>query len=730
MAGARGGLRGLMAALAQLEHRMDLLRQYEDMLRRYTGKQAGYVSGVRQDSSSFLAYVRPFPQGEVAGLLFDLERLQQTLGGSQAGQRLAERGFAFVLLATEGVNAFVEEFNDTVYLIEAAGKWTGALRLGIYTTDASEALDYYRKRNLAILSGIFVLAGFVALGGYMILRDSSREMRLARLRSEFVSNVSHELRTPLAAIRMNAETLVRGRYRSTEKHDSLLNNVMRESERLSRLVDNILTFSQIESGRKNYNFREVEPEHMVRATLEPFEAAEHIQDVRQLELKIDTVEQIRDGQRLQLELMAPVEPYRTTSASWHDRLERFSQNVTNQAMTIVRGLHMPGTKGRRYTSYAYRQPVIPYEYQRVAEVPMDWKFLLDLEDFDPPGIVKGKEYSQAGYDDNQWADIQIGQAWEDQGYDRYDLGAWYRAEIEVEVKDDGAPVYMGFGGVDLHGYVYLNGELIGAHHVWDQPFILDISEGVNRHGKNTVAIFVYDGAGMGGIYGTIDIHQPLGDTSLNQFIANRGGSVHNYTSRYEIPPNVFLVHAGKTYSESSPHENFSGLVGHSKQYASYASTAPHIPYAHRVIAAVPDQWKFNLDYGTLTAKQYAQYPRADYDDSNWPQIRIGQAWEDQGLPGYDEAAWYRATVEVEAEDDKLVYMAFGGVDKDAWVYVNGQLVGEHHIWDRPFIIDISDAVNYHGENLIAIRVYDGAGMGGIYGLINIHQLEGRTHSAK
>jgi hypothetical protein len=39
-------------------------------------------------------------------------------------------------------------------------------------------------------------------------------------------------------------------------------------------------------------------------------------------------------------------------------------------------------------------------------------------------------------------------------------------------------------------------------------------------------------------------------------------------------------------------------------------------------------------------------------------------------------------------------------------------------------------VNYHGKNLIAIRVYDGAGMGGIYGLINIHQLEGRTHSAK
>lgn len=86
--------------------------------------------------------------------------------------------------------------------------------------DPSSAIEYYRNRNLVILTGIFALAGSVALGGYLILRDSTREMHLARLRSEFVSNVSHELRTPLEAIRMNAETLVSGRYRSPEKHDA------------------------------------------------------------------------------------------------------------------------------------------------------------------------------------------------------------------------------------------------------------------------------------------------------------------------------------------------------------------------------------------------------------------------------------------------------------------------------------------------------------------------------
>jgi beta-galactosidase/beta-glucuronidase len=77
---------------------------------------------------------------------------------------------------------------------------------------------------------------------------------------------------------------------------------------------------------------------------------------------------------------------------------------------------------------------------------------------------------------------------------------------------------------------------------------------------------------------------------------------------------------------------------------------------------------------------------------------------------------------VDARDDQQpVYMAFGGVDRDAWVYVNGQLVGEHHKWNQPFNIDITKTVVRHGSNVVAIYVYDGMGMGGIYGDIDIHQ---------
>ena len=68
----------------------------------------------------------------------------------------------------------------------------------------------------------------MVLGGFMILRDAGREVQVARLRSEFVANVSHELRTPLTSIRMYAETLLMGRYRSAEQMQDYLTTLLHE----------------------------------------------------------------------------------------------------------------------------------------------------------------------------------------------------------------------------------------------------------------------------------------------------------------------------------------------------------------------------------------------------------------------------------------------------------------------------------------------------------------------
>jgi signal transduction histidine kinase len=104
---------------------------------------------------------------------------------------------------------------------------------------------------IAALSLVLALSAF---GAYLLWRDVRRELRVSELRSEFVSSVSHELKTPLTAIRMFAETLRMGRPADPALRDEYLDTIVNESERLTRLLNNVLDFTRIESGRKTYQF--------------------------------------------------------------------------------------------------------------------------------------------------------------------------------------------------------------------------------------------------------------------------------------------------------------------------------------------------------------------------------------------------------------------------------------------------------------------------------------------
>ena len=352
---------------------------------------------------------------------------------------------------------------------------------------------------------------------------------------------------------------------------------------------------------------------------------------------------------------------------------------------------------QQYYHYAYTPPVVPYAYEEVAKVPMQWKFRQDESDHPQ----QYRTYAAPDFDDSDWATIDIGQAWEDQGYRGYDEGAWYRAKIKVDA-EEGRPVLMAFGGIDKDAYVYVNGQWVGQHRVWNWPFILDISDQVVRDGENVVALYVYDGKNMGGVYGLINVHQPTDEVKTDNFAVNRGGRLEMVDEINDWP--VFKDHFAS-----------------GKRYSRYAHRPPRIPYAYNKVAEVPVQWKFYPYPEEYQGDQDPILSSANFDDSDWATIDIGQAWEDQGYEGYDEGAWYRARIEVDAEEGRPVHLAFGGVDNNAYVYVNGTFVGEHHGWNTPFILDISEAVNYKGRNVVAVRVYDGMEMGGIYGTIEVIQ---------
>jgi signal transduction histidine kinase len=105
--------------------------------------------------------------------------------------------------------------------------------------------------RLGMIGGLLVIT---ILGILVIGRAVKREMEIARLKSDFVSNVSHELRTPLTTIRIMAEMLALGAVSTEAKQNEYYRNIVSEAERLSRLINNVLDFARIEEGRKKFQF--------------------------------------------------------------------------------------------------------------------------------------------------------------------------------------------------------------------------------------------------------------------------------------------------------------------------------------------------------------------------------------------------------------------------------------------------------------------------------------------
>ena len=171
---------------------------------------------------------------------------------------------------------------DDVKPLAVTGGWQGKPEVSRKLDDAFRGLSLgikYQGTSVKELGQTwvrrsFLILGFLSLmiiGGLVLTKHIvSKEMALARLKSDFVSNVSHELRTPLALIRLYAETLELGRITTQDKKQQYYRIIRKESERLTALINNILDFSRIEAGRKEYEFRNTDIAELVRNTLESY----------------------------------------------------------------------------------------------------------------------------------------------------------------------------------------------------------------------------------------------------------------------------------------------------------------------------------------------------------------------------------------------------------------------------------------------------------------------------
>jgi signal transduction histidine kinase len=131
--------------------------------------------------------------------------------------------------------------------------------------------DIRQRRTLSLTMLGFVTV-LLAFGSYLTVRIVKRELEIARLRADFVSTVSHEFRSPLTGIRQLGGMLLDGRVTDPEKQRGYFKMIVQESDRLSRLVENILDFSRMEEGRKEYRFEPLDPSPWLRTLVADFMA--------------------------------------------------------------------------------------------------------------------------------------------------------------------------------------------------------------------------------------------------------------------------------------------------------------------------------------------------------------------------------------------------------------------------------------------------------------------------
>jgi sialate O-acetylesterase len=280
-------------------------------------------------------------------------------------------------------------------------------------------------------------------------------------------------------------------------------------------------------------------------------------------------------------------------------------------------------------------------------------------------IGMNEEWASPKFNDSSWESIRVPSPWEDEGYNGYNGYAFYRKKITVSSKYKDHMLYLNLGYIDDVDEVYFNGNKIGSTGSFPPNYSTAYNaeriyyipaEYINFDGSNLIAVKVYDSEGEGGIVS--------GDIGL---------------------------YGGKT--------------------------------AANLDVNLQSTWKF----------QPGDDPRrkeVDFNDSGWSEIFVPAKWEDQGYRDYDGYAWYRKSFVFKTTNgtEKMVLL-MGKIDDIDQVYINGIFVGSTGTFPSRRGDDASTGQEWQAfrgyyipdgllkkdqKNIIAVRVLDTGGDGGIY----------------
>jgi sialate O-acetylesterase len=160
----------------------------------------------------------------------------------------------------------------------------------------------------------------------------------------------------------------------------------------------------------------------------------------------------------------------------------------------------------------------------------------------------------------------------------------------------------------------------------------------------------------------------------------------------------------------------------------YHNQQPQSSKTEKLVLDLSGRWKFSLGDDT-------KWKEKDFNDNDWEKVNVPSSWENQGFHGYDGYAWYRTSFKLTSEiKNKDIYLVLGYVDDVDQTFINGKLIGvsggfpahyrtAYNAFRKYYIP--KENLNYEGENIIAVRIYDDELDGGIMsGKIGLYTSEG------
>lgn len=123
-----------------------------------------------------------------------------------------------------------------------------------------------------------------------------------------------------------------------------------------------------------------------------------------------------------------------------------------------------------------------------------------------------------------------------------------------------------------------------------------------------------------------------------------------------------------------------------------------------------------LQGAKVNTENEASYKLASYNDSSWPEMQTPELWENQQLHDVDGVVWMRKSITVsKADANKEAIIELAKIDDQDVTYINGEMIGTTRRYDEKRVYNIPANILKEGTNVIAIRIFDYSGGGGIYG---------------